>query len=232
MELTSPLASGETPSTGPGYYLAGWFTGEPETPGAIINAGPMPYLRSPRGFDPQETVLCPPLEHSSGCPMTDWLNSPNNTVVYRVEPVGVPTVRQIGRRCDAQQWTVRGVLRPESLLGPQAAALYAVHRDLYRLYFARHRDDEHRVLLERYEHQEDEESSAHERRLSTAQDAAGIALSRAGSIVAAYKGRCQLDMELLAVAAFDLIDTVDGWDRAAYDLIMGRYVSTFGDPIA
>lgn len=228
--ITNPCSKMDT-SAGPGYYLAGWFTAEPEAPGTVVDAGPMPYLESPRGCDPEETVLCPPLEDTTYCPMTDWLNNPENTTVYRVEPVAVAPARQVGKRCDAQRWTVLGSLPPEALLGPQAATLYTVHRDLYRLFFARPRDDERRALLKQYEPQEHEQALEHEHRISAAHDAAVAALSRVGSISRRYLGHCQLDGELVAVAAFDLIDTVEGWDRAAYDLIMGRYVRTFGDPI-
>lgn len=148
-------------------------------------------------------------------------------VFVRVDPVGDPeTVRdETGRVAYYQgDWRVVGAVPAAAFAGPQASEVSELLR-VAALSLVADSDEEDRYHAEKDRLEEERYDARY-----AAEQAAMGALRRAGVDASwwEYSVPCSNGLEVIAVAARDLIGSVPGWDRAAYDLLTAPWVAAFG----
>lgn len=219
------------------YYLADWHPdgAARPVPGTVIDlhgGHRVPTWRStPRGID---------LEGAGDVQLDEWISSPLTTGLYIVAPQlgGHLLSGELADGAWTEDWIVLDCLDPGLALGPQATEIYRAAQDLDFLYLdsphPRYTSDDRDRLCELYEPRPGDpdhvDVADYGDAFDNAQAAAQRALDRVSDVDDTWRiGSCVHGHEYAALAARDLIGTVDGWTQAAYELLMTRYHRAFGD---
>lgn len=155
----------------------------------------------------------------------DWLDHTDITDwrLVTVTPVGGVLGRDEDGSYVADAWTVATVENIKLLLGPQADLLLAADKEgdaKLNSFGGPGTPDQIFCDAINALYEPDTEDRRRE-----VEQALGRAL---GGSAALWLGNDVYGLPLAALAARDLIGTVDGWDQAAYDLVTGPWVAALG----